>query len=106
MHENQIHVDILSGEQKALPYDSPLLVRKKPIRKERESVLYIFSAIEQSPMLCGKTDSPEKWKEREKEGEGDEERKARERVELGGSVQGLIVLVLVCVCVCVFAVCV
>lgn len=50
MHEDQIHVDILSGEQRGLSeqlVDSALDGIAQ--QKRGESILYIFSAIEQSP---------------------------------------------------------
>lgn len=50
MHEDQIYVDILSGGQRGLSVQlvhSPLAGMAQ--QKKGESILYIFSAIEQSP---------------------------------------------------------
>lgn len=74
MHEDQIHVDILSGEQKKGGFsvrfpDSTLDGRERERETARwtrgESVLYIFSAIEQSPAPRQRDGLP---REREREG--------------------------------------
>lgn len=64
MHEDQIHVDILSGEQRGLSeqlVDSALDGIAQ--QKRGESILYIFSAIEQSPRSVDRQ-TPQRARER------------------------------------------
>lgn len=64
MHEDQIHVDILSGEQRGLSeqlVDSALDGIAQ--QKRGESILYIFSAIEQSPHSVDRQ-TPQRARER------------------------------------------
>lgn len=76
MHEDQIYIDILSGEQRGLsvqPVDSALAGTAQ--QKRGESILYIFSAIEQSPRSVDRQTPQRAW-ERQRWREGEEERES------------------------------
>lgn len=76
MHEDQIHVDILSGERRGLSVqlvDSALIGMAQ--QKRGESILYIFSAIEQSPRSVDRQ-TPQRAPERRRWREGEEERES------------------------------
>lgn len=103
MHEDQIHVDILSGEQKGLSVqfpDSTVDGKRASAEARGESILYIFSAIEQSPRSADRR-TPQRETGRGGDGEkkGEEERESAS-VRLRGSTLRLMVLWCVCMYVC------
>lgn len=100
--KTKIHVDILSGEQKGLSVqfpDSTVDGKRASAEGRGESILYIFSAIEQSPRSADRR-TPQRETGRGGDGEkkrggreGERERSAqREHAALDG--------IVVCVCVC------
>lgn len=102
MHEDQIHVDILSGEQRGFLYNFSILQEMEEAQQKRgESILYIFSAIEQSPRSADRQTPQRDW-ERQRWREKEEERESLS-VRLQGSMLRLMVLwyIFVCVSVCV-----
>lgn len=72
---------------------------EKAQQKRGESILYIFSAIEQSPRSADRQ-TPQRDRERQRWREREEERESLS-VRLRGSMLRLMVLWYICVCVCV-----